>query len=156
MRTSFIDAAVHDRQLIQEMCFLLLVYYMGLWTGALRKRQLLGSFVEHFNGGSLKKLSCNLVLLNLIKKVIFAILVYHDALKRKEHHENAIFINFLFSNPKLSEESCFLFCLLCWHIFFYLGFLSQTFTIHRNAVEGKDYLFNVSLLLPLLQRHFRH
>ena len=34
------------------------------------------------------------------------------------------------------------------YFFFYVGFLSRTFTIHRNAGEGEDYLFNISLLLP--------
>ena len=32
--------------------------------------------------------------------------------------------------------------------FFYLGFLSRTFTIHRTAGEGGGYLFNSSLPLP--------
>ena len=32
--------------------------------------------------------------------------------------------------------------------FFYLGFLSRTFTIHSTAEEGGGYLFNTSLLLP--------
>ena len=39
-------------------------------------------------------------------------------------------------------------------IFFNLGFLSQTFTIHRVAQEGEGYLFNFSLLLWTLHRHF--
>ena len=34
------------------------------------------------------------------------------------------------------------------YIFFYLGFLSRTFTIHRTAVEGAGYLFDSSLPLP--------
>ena len=44
----------------------------------------------------------------------------------------------------------------CPHIyifFFYLGFLSQTFTIHGTAGEGGGYLFNSSLPLPPLHRH---
>ena len=32
--------------------------------------------------------------------------------------------------------------------FFYLGFLSRTFTIHKTAGEGGGYLFNSSLPLP--------
>ena len=32
--------------------------------------------------------------------------------------------------------------------FFYLGFLSLAFTIHRTVGEGGGYLFNSSLLLP--------
>ena len=54
-RFSLLRSAVHDRKLIQEMCFLLLIYYIWDFVqGALRKRQLLGSFVEHFNGRSRK------------------------------------------------------------------------------------------------------
>ena len=49
--------AVHNRKLSQEMCFILPVYYTGLCTGALRKKQLLGSFVEPLNGKSRKKIS---------------------------------------------------------------------------------------------------
>ena len=37
--------------------------------------------------------------------------------------------------------------------FFYLGFLSRTFTIHRTAGEGGGYLYNSCLPLPPLQRH---
>ena len=37
--------------------------------------------------------------------------------------------------------------------FFYLGFLSRTFTIHGTAGEGGGYLFNSSLPLPPLHRH---
>ena len=37
--------------------------------------------------------------------------------------------------------------------FFYLGFLSQTFTIHKTAEEGGGYFFNSSLpLLPASQK----
>ena len=36
--------------------------------------------------------------------------------------------------------------------FFYLGFLSRTFTIHGTAGEGGGYLFNSSLPLPSLHR----
>ena len=46
--------AVRNRKLIQEMCL------STIWNfvqGALRKKQLLGSFVERFNGRSRKKLS---------------------------------------------------------------------------------------------------
>ena len=34
------------------------------------------------------------------------------------------------------------------YLFFYLGFLSGTFTIHRTAGEGGDRLFKPSLPLP--------
>ena len=33
-------------------------------------------------------------------------------------------------------------------IYFYLGFPSRTFTIHRTAGKGRYYLFNYSLPLP--------
>ena len=33
----------------------------------------------------------------------------------------------------------------CFSFFFYMGFLSKTFTIHRTAGEGVGYLFNSSL-----------
>ena len=44
----------------------------------------------------------------------------------------------------------------CWKVsslvsvssFFYLGFISRTFTIHRTAGEGGGYLLNSSLPLP--------
>ena len=39
---------------------------------------------------------------------------------------------------------------------FYLGFLSQTFTTHRTAKEGRDYCFKTSLLLPPASQTFRH
>ena len=35
-----------------------------------------------------------------------------------------------------------------WFFFFYLGFLSRTFTIHRTAGEGGGYFFKSSLPLP--------
>ena len=40
--------------------------------------------------------------------------------------------------------------------FFYLGFLSRTFTIHRTAGEGRSYLFNSCLPLPLALQILRH
>ena len=43
------------------------------------------------------------------------------------------------------------------NLFFYLGFLSQTFIIHRTAGEGGVYFFNSSLpVLPVSQtlRHY--
>ena len=39
-----------------------------------------------------------------------------------------------------------------YHFFFYLGFLSQTFTIHRTAGEGGDFIF----LTPLYHHHSFH
>ena len=42
------------------------------------------------------------------------------------------------------------------YFFVYLGFLSQTFTIHRTAREGGGYLFNSSLPLPPASQTHRH
>ena len=42
------------------------------------------------------------------------------------------------------------------YIFFYLGFLSRTFTIHETAGEGGGYLFNSSLPLPPASQTLRH
>ena len=39
---------------------------------------------------------------------------------------------------------------------FYLSFLSQTFTIHRTAGEGRGHLFNSSLPLPPASQTRRH
>ena len=40
--------------------------------------------------------------------------------------------------------------------FFYLGFLSRTFTIHGTAGEGGGYLFSSSLPLPPASQTLRH
>ena len=40
--------------------------------------------------------------------------------------------------------------------FFYLGFLSRTFTIHGTAGEGGGYLFSSSLSLPPASQTLRH
>ena len=40
--------------------------------------------------------------------------------------------------------------------FFYLGFLSQTFTFHGTAGEGGGFLFNSSLPLPPASQALRH
>ena len=40
--------------------------------------------------------------------------------------------------------------------FFYLGFLSRTFTVHRTAGEGGGHLFNSSLPLPPASQTLRH
>ena len=42
------------------------------------------------------------------------------------------------------------------NFFFYLGFLSGTFTIYRTAGEGGGYLFNSSLPLPTTSQTLRH
>ena len=42
------------------------------------------------------------------------------------------------------------------HCFFYLSFLSQTFTIRRTAGEGRGYFLNSSLPLPLAPQTLRH
>ena len=40
--------------------------------------------------------------------------------------------------------------------FFYLGFLSRAFMIHRTAGEGRGYLFNSSLPLATASWALRH
>ena len=47
-------------------------------------------------------------------------------------------------------------CGMIFFSFFYLGFLSRTFTIHGTAGEGGGYLFNSSLPLPPASRTLRH
>ena len=42
------------------------------------------------------------------------------------------------------------------YVFFYLGFLSRTFTIHRTAGEGGGYFFKSSLPLPPASQTLRH
>ena len=42
------------------------------------------------------------------------------------------------------------------HFFFYLGFLSRTFMIHRTAGEGGGYLFNSFLPLPSASQTFQN
>ena len=68
------------------MCFILHVYYtQGYVQGALRKTQLLGSFVEHFNESQVKYIFwfSSLILLNLIQNGFLARLAcVHDALER--------------------------------------------------------------------------
>ena len=46
--------------------------------------------------------------------------------------------------------------LLLLLLFFYLGFLSQTFTIHRTAEDGRGYFFKPTLPLPPAQQTLRH
>ena len=46
--------------------------------------------------------------------------------------------------------------LICFFSFFCLGFLSQTFAIHRTAVEGGSYFFKSFLPLPLPSQTLRH
>ena len=41
-------------------------------------------------------------------------------------------------------------------IFFYLGFLSRSFTNHRSTREKEGYLFNSSLLLLPATQTLRH
>ena len=52
-------------------------------------------------------------------------------------------------------SSIFLFH-FAWIFFFYLGFLSRTFTIHKTAGEGGGYLFNSPLPLPPVSQTLRH
>ena len=46
--------------------------------------------------------------------------------------------------------------MLIVQFFFYLGFLSQTFMIHRTAGEGGGYFFNSPLPLPPDSQTLRH
>ena len=48
----------------------------------------------------------------------------------------------------LDKEVCIELFIRLLFYFFYLGFLSRTFTTHRIAGEGGGYLFNSSLPLP--------
>ena len=41
-------------------------------------------------------------------------------------------------------------------LFFLFEFFLWTFTIHGTAGEGRKYLFNASLPLPLASEEFRH
>ena len=63
--------------------------------------------------------------------------------------------NWILNTTQLSKKS--------WNLkattrffFFYLGFLSRTFTIHGTAGEGGGYLFNSSLPLPPASQTLRH
>ena len=47
-------------------------------------------------------------------------------------------------------------CKTKFALFFYLGFLSQIFTIHRTAGEVGGYFFISFLPLPLASQTFRH
>ena len=44
----------------------------------------------------------------------------------------------------------------CFLFFFYVGFLSRTFTNHKTAGEGGGHFFNSSLPLPLTSQTLRH
>ena len=114
------------------MCFMLPVNYTGLRAGCTKKEATVFSQSTLTEIVTLKnKLGCSsLILLNLIKNGIlhffFAMLaLVHDALRRrqlqisfrvrrsKEHHETSIYINFYFSNPKLSQERRFFLSVSC-------------------------------------------
>ena len=60
---------------------------------------------------------------------------------------------------KFSYQRAYI-CLVILHdnffFFFYLGFLSRTFTIHGTAGEGGGYLFNSSLPLPPASQTLRY
>ena len=70
----------------------------------------------------------------------------------------------LFENlcEKFLRRSFLVRCKLSWCFsfffvfFFYLGFLSRTFTIHGIAGEGGGYQFNSSLPLPPASQALRH
>ena len=116
--------SVHDRKLSQKMCFILPAYntvIRGYVQGVLRRIQQLGSFVEH-----LKLSFSRLTLLNLIKKDLCTFSytgpcaqcsLKNISVKRsKEHHKNAICMNFRFSNLK-SKELILTLCLLYWPMY---------------------------------------
>ena len=77
---------------------------------------------------------------------------------------NIIFIGSIcFVNSKalfiilLHSKHCLqIMCLFVFVFFFYLGFLSRTFTIHRTAGEGGGYFFNSPLPLPPASQTLRH
>ena len=48
---------------------------------------------------------------------------------------------------------CFFICV--FFFFFYLGFLSESFKIHRAAREGESYFFNISLHFFIVSLHYQ-
>ena len=73
-------------------------------------------------------------------------------IKLQSHH---FFLKFVYSLNYLLWNSRFL-IVSCRFFFFYLGFLSRIFTIHRTAGEGGGYLFNSSLPLPPASQTHKH
>ena len=67
-------------------------------------------------------------------------------------------INFgaLFLKMYIFKVVTFFSRLVVINFFFYLGFLSRTFMIHRTAGEGGGPLFNSSPPLPPAPQTFRH
>ena len=65
--------------------------------------------------------------------------------KVNDYYWSTIF-NFELTIQIIQIFDCFAVFVLLFH-FFYLGFLSQTFRIHRIAGAGGDYFFNSSLPL---------
>ena len=61
-----------------------------------------------------------------------------------------------FSLKTRGDNRCDSLLLFSLFFFFYLGFLSSTFTIHRTAGEEGGYLFNSSLPLPPTSQTLRH
>ena len=57
---------------------------------------------------------------------------------------------------KILSGYCSGFFLSFFFVFFYWGFLSQPFTNHRTAGEGRGHLFNFLLPLPPALQTFRH
>ena len=55
----------------------------------------------------------------------------------------------------LIPAHCFL-SIILEKFLYYLGFLSQKFTIHMTTGEGRVYLFNYSLPLPHVLQTLRH
>ena len=57
---------------------------------------------------------------------------------------------------KPTDRHQYLHYLSPFFFFYYLGFLSRTFTIHGTAGQGGGYLFNSSLPLPPASQTLRH
>ena len=73
----------------------------------------------------------------------------------REHKFNHIFSDTLNSfNQHALEVHCY--SNSCYQFFFYLGFLSRTFTNHRTAGEGGGHFFNFSLPLPPASQTLTH
>ena len=64
--------------------------------------------------------------------------------------------NFLLAGEKFMPEIHLRQPEFTYSTFFYLGFLSRTFTIHRTAGEGEGYLFNFSLPLTTASQTLIH
>ena len=80
-----------------------------------------------------------------IKKLINTLNRYNS--KRKGKKLSKIGLGKVAEIPYILEKK---------NVFFYLGFLSRTFTIHGAAGEGGGYPFNSSLPLPPASQTLKH